>query len=309
MQKRTSNFSLLFVAFATLLLTCCKTYGTVAKQLEDNGFTDILRCSDQKSVYPLLFLDKYDFIQSGTNCLNVFDLKTGTESLLIHEPSWDGKLNKFSLYTIKDNVLFFSQADYETIRMYSYNIEKQILNLLLQIPLTEEREFFPKYSFYEESTNCFYVIQSYSNIIEGYNISSMETTFIAVPDDCYVVSFLPSRNAFLLRNNDDTYALLSHSGSIETLSIAPDVKYDDIRYINEINENTLIGIHRKKRKVSEIYAFDFEENKAKVVALKDFPFEIWGLFKIPDDSYCFVLNTDNEETVFCYFDYLETLRK
>ena len=85
----------------------------------------------------------------------------------------------------------------------------------------------------------------------------------------------------------------------KNLSLHDPIKINDDEYLAEVT----CGLYK-----SELCIINVKTETSRLFRLKDFGYEITGLYQVNDDEYCFIVKCQNNSRVFCYFtkDMLES---
>lgn len=281
------------------MLGCASTNAkTAIRDLQEEGFTDIHVFPTKEKVWPYFFVDKYTYIESNNDGeIYLRDIITGRKKVLLSIKSWNPKEDCIDVLSLKDNIMYFLIQHPRTIEIYKYMIETKITELMRNIDFNKEISV--HFSYFDEKNKKVYVELWDDENIYCYDLLSNSQYTNKQPDYKELDNLYPITIFNLDTGQKELYYVEGYNNYFYCLPEYAKVKIEEGQYLT---------VNRCKRLVSELCILDFKTNSSRLFRLKDFNYEITGLYQVDEYEYCFIVCCQNKSTVLCYFtkDILES---
>jgi hypothetical protein len=292
-------FILFFGVF--VLLGCASTNAkTAIRDLQEEGFTDIHVFPTKEKVWPDFFVDKYTYVGSNVDGeIYLKDVITGDKKEILTIQPWNPKEDCSYIYSFNNDELYFSVHYKHSLDIYKYNLTGEELEIIRHINL--ENDYPISFSYLDEEKKCIYIEQEYERVVYCYDLYS-DSPYIKKQQYEYIYD----------ANLYPFYVFNTELGEKEVHLIS---KYKEHFHINDnyvrIGDNEYLTVNRCGLYKSELCILNMNTNISRFFCLKDFGYEITGLYQVNDDEYCFIVKCQNNSRVFCYFtkDMLESQQK
>lgn len=284
--------------------------------LQDNGFSEIYVFPLQGNYRPAVFLDKYSFIEQGSNGISIFNVKNGTEKILVAI----NEINNWylSIYGVNNGVMYYSLQESSILKLYEYtfddNKSKEIYSVTsnngkrkrtrLSIFDVNEKKLFIEEFMNLDKILC-YDVSLKSEVTKVINLEGLKSIYYSYSSP---IEFIVSDENDGLRKY---YKLTSENGKIVNLfSIATIEKhnYENIIKSNahygkflQIKDNIFLAVDNNHYKKSDLDLIDCEKNIILKQILNDANFTIGNLYKINEAEYCMTVFSEDKKVIFCYF--------
>jgi len=296
--KRISFCLLLLFVVAFIFLGCASTNArTAIRDLENEGFTDICVFPTKEKVWPDFFVDKYTYIGSNVaGEIYLRDIITGNKEVILTIQPWNPKEDCSYVYSLNNDELYFSVHYKQTLIIYKFNVINEELEILRRINL--ENDYSISFSYLDEEKKCIYIEQEYERIVYCYDLYS---------DSPYI-----KKQQYEYIYDDNLYPFYVFNTELGEKEVHLISKYKEHFHINDnyvrISDNEYLTVNRCGLYKSELCIVNVKTETSRLFRLKDFGYEITGLFQVDEDEYCFIVCCQNKSTVLCYFtrDILES---
>ena len=158
MKKRIIS---LIIVFSVVFSLYGKSFwGTTAKTAKNDllkeGFTDIhtFPYRQTKILRPHLFVDKYTFIQTPDRNICFTNILTGKRNEIL-KIDWLSYSFGITVYSLKNNDMYFSTNGGKEFNLYKYNLINKNLELVRHITLENDNDI--KSYYLDEECRCIYI--------------------------------------------------------------------------------------------------------------------------------------------------------
>ena len=299
MKKRIIS---LIIVFSVVFSLYGKSFwGTTAKTAKNDllkeGFTDIhtFPYRQTKILRPELFVDKYTFIETiwketTGNAICFTNVLTGKRDIILKGNWLD--YGSISVYSLKNNEMYFSTKDGKEFNLYKYNLINKNLELVRHITLENDNDI--KSYYLDEECRCIYIELGNKRDIYCYDLYSdsqytKKQHLEYLPYTLYPEGLYPFVIFNPVKGENELYSISKYKNDL--------YPEDYVR----INEDEYLVVNRCRRLISELFIVNIKTNSSRLFRLKDFGYEITGLYRIGNDEYCFIVKCRDSSRVFCYF--------
>lgn len=298
-MKRTIISSLFtFFAFVSLYSYdfFVSTAKTAVNDLLKEGFVEIhiFPYKKAKALHPQIFMDKYTFIEVDDQNIVLTNIITGNKSIIL-ESDWLDYECGITVHSLINSEMYFSTKNGQEFNIYKYNLKDKELEFIRHISLENKKSI--TFFYLDEEMMFVYIEQGYDCNVYCYDLYS---------DSPYIKKQHYKRPYY-----EGRYPFAIFSPATGEKEVHCITKYNDFFYPNEnviINDVEYLVVNRCKRLVSELCIINIETDTSRLFCLKDFGYEITGLYQVNDDEYCFIVKCQDNSRIFCYFtkDMLES---
>ena len=281
--------SLLFIFFVFFPLYCYSFWGTTAKTAENDlvkeGFADVYIFPIKGVILPSFFVDKYTFVESSDNTIFFTNVLTGEKKIIL-QLDWLGSNCGIIIHSLKNDEMFFSTKDGKEFSLY--NLTNKTLAFIRYISLESDKKI--RFSYIDGENQCIYIEQGYVGDVYCYDLFS---------DSSYI-----KKQHYEQPHYQGLYPFSVFTNDTKEKEVHCVTEYNDNFYPADnvqINDDEYLVINRCKRLVSELCIINLKTETSRLFRLKDFGYEITGLYQVDDDEYCFIVKCQDNSRVFCYF--------
>lgn len=284
--------------------------------LQDNGFSEMYVFPLQGNYRPAVFLDKYSFIEQGSNGISIYNVKSSEEKILLAI----NDINNWYLdiYGVNNGVMYYSLQDSSVLKLYEYNFDESQSKEIYTVTSNNGKrkrtrssifDVNEKQLFIEEFMNldkilC-YDVSSKSEVKKVINLEGLKSIYYSYSSP---TDFIVSDENEGLRKY---YKLSSENGQIVNIfSVATIEKhnYENVIKSNahygkflHVKDNIFLAVDNNHYKKSDLDLIDCEKNIILKQILNDANFTIGNLYRIDESEYCMTVFSEDKKVIFCYF--------